>query len=133
MSLKEKEAKEAIKKLHPILIKQIDPEWIHEFLGEHLITSNEKERIDAATTRTDKNSKLLDALQRRSNFLKVIETLIRLFEEDKEVNEKILKKIESGEFIICDAYINLFCCSCSVATECINNRILLYRVPFILI
>ena len=133
MSLEEKQAKEAIKKLQPNLVKQIDPEWIHEFLGEHLITNNEKERIDAATTRTDKNSKLLDALQRRSNFLKVIETLIRLFEEDKEANKNILKKIESGEFIICDAYINLFFCSCSVATEYINNRILLYRVPSILI
>lgn len=89
------QATKALRKLYAKLVRSLDPDTAGDFLAENLITANEKERIDAGSTRTEKNTRLLDALRRRDNF-KAIKGIIKVLEEEKETNEKILMEIAAG-------------------------------------
>ena len=89
------QASKALKKLYAKLTRSLEPDTAADFLSENLITVIEKEKIDAGSTRTQKNTRLLDALRRRDN-LKAIKGIIKVLEEEKEANEEILRDIAAG-------------------------------------
>ena len=89
------QASKALRKLYAKLTRSLEPDTAADFLSENLITAIEKEKIDAGSTRTEKNTRLLDALRRRDN-LKAIKGIIKVLEEEKEANEKILRDIAAG-------------------------------------
>ena len=89
------QASKALRKLYAKLTRSLEPDTAADFLSENLITAIEKEKIDAGSTRTQKNTRLLDALRRRDS-LKAIKGIIKVLEEEKEANEKILRDIAAG-------------------------------------
>lgn len=103
--------KTILKDLYADLVKGMDPDSVPIFVAKGLLTNGEKEKIDAAPTRTKKNTSLVDALRRR-DATKAIEVIIEALEgedgEEKEANSILLKKIaESQSFYFMLQCINI--------------------------
>lgn len=91
----------ALRKLYADLTKGLDPQTVTEFYSESLITSTEKENVEAEKTATKKNNKLLTYLGRRPE--RAMKAIIKVLEgedgEDRQANEIILRKIASGGWV----------------------------------
>ncbi len=101
MSDRKAVAKKALRSLHSALIKGMDPGLMHGFYAQSLLTDAELQNIQAEATPFNKINKLLESLRKRGDEAKVLDTLIDLLEgedgEEKETNEALLKKIETGK------------------------------------
>ena len=97
---KEAVSKKTLKHLHSALLSDLDPFATDHFYTNDLLTENEFQNIKAAETAYAKNGRLLEALRRRGDEVKVMDNFIQYLEgedgETKELNKKLLQKIEKG-------------------------------------
>lgn len=92
-------AKNALRRLHVTLVRKLDPGIVHDLFSKGLLTDNEKERVEAGRTNSEKNGTLMSALEMREPE-KVLKVLVAILEGeegvDKAANAHILKKIAEG-------------------------------------
>ena len=76
------------------LIRQLDPASVSIFFEKSLVTKSEKEQVElSASTRTEKNTKLVSALMRRPDTSRALKAIIEVLKEDKDVHSELLQKI----------------------------------------
>ena len=92
-------AENALRRLYKH-VSLLDTSVVDYLFAEFLITRPEYEKINAEGDRTNKARLILDALGNRDG-KKAIEGLIEALEQEKEANEKFLRKIEEGRHPCC--------------------------------
>lgn len=92
-------AQRALRSIHATFVRKLDPTVVHDLFSNGLLTSGEKDLIEAGRTTTEKNSAIMNALNKKDPE-RALQVLIQVLEgEDgveKQANAHLLKEIAKG-------------------------------------